>query len=103
PWWEFGDWIDSYKNGVPPQETNGGSTFLSLQFVEALQAATELETLYGSQERARDYRVLIGKISDGINRESWDSVHGLYADTPAKNSWSIDANILAVIDDVAPR
>ena len=103
PWWEFGDWIDSYRNGDPPQEANGGSTFLCLQFVEALQAAEELESLYGSQERAREYRALIVKISNAVNRENWDSVHGLYADTPAKNSWSQEANILAVIDDVAPR
>jgi hypothetical protein len=36
-------------------------------------------------------------------RECWDSEHGLYGDTPAKKSWSGEANILAVMLDVAPH
>lgn len=102
-WWQFGDWTASYKYGVPPQDSDGGSTFLTLQFVGALQAAAEMEGRYGSQERVRDYQAIIQKASDTLMKKSWDSAHGLFADTPAKNSWSQDANILAVISDVAPR
>jgi alpha-L-rhamnosidase len=102
-WWQFGDWTATYKGGVPPQAADGGSTFLTLQFIGALQAAAEMETRYGSQERAAEYNAIIKKASDALNRESWDSTHGLFADTPAKNSWSQDANILSVVSDVAPR
>src|SRR5581483_1901367 len=102
-WWEFADWTGTYRSGVPPQAADGGSTFLTLQFVEALQAAAEMESHYGSQERVRDYQEIIQRAADALNRENWDSEHGLYADTPAKNSWSWEANILAVLLDVAPR
>jgi hypothetical protein len=102
-WWQFADWTAAYKYGVPPQDADGGSTFLTLQFVGALQAAAEMESQYGSQERVRDYQAIIQKASDALIKENWDSTHGLFADTPAKNSWSQDANFLAVVSDVAPR
>jgi len=102
-WWEFADWTSTYHYGVPPQDADGGSTFLTLQFIDALQAAAEMEAHYGSQERANSYRVITRNAMAALNRESWDSVHGLYADTPARKSWSWEANILAVMLDVAPR
>lgn len=102
-WWEFGDWTETYRDGVPPQDANGGSSFLTLQFIEALQAAAEMESQYGSPERVQRYQSIIRKASIALNRENWDSRYGLYADTPAKNSWSWEANILAVMLDVAPR
>lgn len=102
-WWEFGDWTGTYRDGVPPQEANGGSTFLTLQFIEALQAAAEMESQYGSPERVQQYQAMIRKASDALNQMNWDDRYGLYADTPAKNSWSQEANILAVMLDVAPH
>lgn len=102
-WWEFADWTASYRDGVPPQDADGGSTFLTLQFIEALQAAAEMESQYGSPERVQQYQAMIRKASEALNRENWDSRYGLYADTPAKNSWSQEANILAVMLDVAPH
>ena len=102
-WWEFADWTASYKYGVPPQDADGGSTFLTLQFIEALQDAEELEMKYGSKERAADYQTIIRKAAEALNRENWDPEHGLYADTPARNSWSREPNILAVLLDVTPQ
>jgi alpha-L-rhamnosidase len=101
-WWEFADWTANYKYGVPPQESDGGSTFLTLQFIEALRVAADMEAQYGSKERVAEYQAIIGHASEAINRESWDAGRGLYADTPAKNSWSKQANVLAVLLDVAP-
>jgi len=100
-WWEFGDWTRDYRDGVPPQEADGGSTFLTLQFIEALGYAAEMESRYGSPERASQYRAIIRKASQALNQESWDSQYGLYADTPAKKSYSQEANILAVWLNVA--
>jgi alpha-L-rhamnosidase len=102
-WWEFADWTANYRFGVPPQDADGGSTFLTLQFIEALQAAAEMESQFGSKERVQMYQAVVRKATDALHRESWDPRYGLYADTPAKNSWSQQANILAVLLDVAPR
>jgi alpha-L-rhamnosidase len=101
-WWEFGDWTSGYVDGNPPQEADGGSTFLTLQFIEALRDAGELERQYGSRERADSYQAMMEKASDALNRLSWDVRYGVYADTPAKKSYSQQANVLAVWQDVAP-
>jgi alpha-L-rhamnosidase len=101
-WWEFADWTANYKYGAPPQELDGGSTFLTLQYVEALQAAEDLESKYGSKERVEEYQAIIRRAAEALNHMNWDPEHGLFADTPAKNSWSKEANVLAVMLDVAP-
>jgi hypothetical protein len=103
PWWEFGDWTSGYKGGVPPQDADGGSTFLTLQFVAALRDAAELETKFGSAERAAHYREMIEPASAALNRSNWDEQSHLYADTPAKKTFSTEANTLAVLTDVAPK
>lgn len=61
-----------------------------------------MEARYGSQERVSQYRAMIQKARRALNAETWDPRYGLYADTPAKKSYSIEANILAVWLDVAP-
>jgi len=102
-WWEFGDWTSGYEGGNPPQDADGGSTFLTLQFIEALRDAAELEKQFGSPERAAAYRGMIQKATDALNRMNWDARYGVYADTPAKKSYSQQANVLAVWQDVTPR
>jgi alpha-L-rhamnosidase len=102
-WWEFGDWTSGYRDGVPPQEADGGSTFLTLQFIEALHDAYDLESHFGSKERAANYQAMIQKASDALNRLCWDAHYGVYADTPAKKSYSQQANVLAVWQNVALR
>lgn len=62
-----------------------------------------MEVRYGSQERASQYQAIIRKAKQALNQETWDPRYGLYADTPAKKSYSIEANILAVWLDVAPQ
>jgi alpha-L-rhamnosidase len=101
-WWEFGDWTEDYPGGSPPQEADGGSAFLTLQFIEALQDAAGMELRYGSRERAAQYQEMIRRAAQALNRQAWDPKYGLYADTPAKKSYSQEANILAVWLDVAP-
>lgn len=103
PWWEFGDWTEDYRDGVPPQDADGGSSFLTLQFIDALRNAAQMESLYGSRERAQEYNAVIRRATEALNQENWDPKYGLYADTPAKKSYSQEANILAVWLDVAPR
>jgi alpha-L-rhamnosidase len=101
-WWEFADWTAGYRYGMPPQDADGGSTYLTLQFISALKDAAEMEALYGSDARAIEYEAMIRKASRALNRETWDARHGLYADTPAEQSWSQEANVLAVMLGVAP-
>ncbi len=106
-WWEFGDWTEDYPGGSPPQEADGGSAFLTLQFIEALHDAAEMESAHigggGSAERAAQYQSMIRKAAQALNQQNWDPKYSLYADTPAKKTYSQEANILAVWLDVAPH
>src|SRR5262249_4298720 len=55
PWWPFLDWTDDFHAGVPPQDTDGGSAPITLEFIEALRNAAELEQRLGNPEQAKLY------------------------------------------------
>ncbi|HEY5079729.1 MAG TPA: hypothetical protein VII43_07770, partial [Opitutaceae bacterium] len=39
PWWNYGDWTKDFDFGVPPQDKDGGSALLSLNYISALRDA----------------------------------------------------------------
>jgi alpha-L-rhamnosidase len=103
-WWPFVDWSPpQFDGGVPPQGADGGSSALTLQFVEALRYAAEMEDRFGEKDRAARYLELTKRASDGLLRLNWDEKAGLLADTPEKKSFSQQANALAVWLDVIPK
>ena len=101
-WWDFVDWTKQFEDGVPPQEANGQSSILSLQFVAALRNAADLESAFGRAERADHDRQLADKISEAVYKTCWDPSRHLLADTPAHKDFSQHANILGVLEDVIP-
>lgn len=103
-WWPFVDWSPpDFDGGVPPQEADGGSSALTLQYIEALRYGAELEEQFGEKARAQAYREKERKAAEGLMRLNWNEKDGLLADTPAKNHFSQQANSLAVWLDVIPR
>jgi alpha-L-rhamnosidase len=103
PWWPFVDWADDFDSGVPPQDENGGSVVITLQFIEALRYAAEIEETFGSRERAAAYRDAISRASSGIRALCWNQGYGLLADTPGQKHFSQHANLLGVWLDVIPQ
>ncbi len=103
PWWAFVDWAKDFDAGVPPQDANGGSAVITLQYVEALRYAAELETAVGDQKRAAEYQAAAGRAVQAIRQLCWNQKYGLVADTPEQKHYSQHANILAVWLDVIPR
>jgi alpha-L-rhamnosidase len=101
-WWPFVDWGQDFEGGVPPQEENGGSSVLTLQFIEALRYAAELEDAYGDAHLAQDYRRAVNRATQGIREQCWNKSYGLLADTPSQRHFSQHANILGVWLDVIP-
>lgn len=101
-WWDFVDWAKDFQDGVPPQEVDGQSSILSLQFAAALRDAADLEASFGRVERARHDRELSAKITEAVRRTCWDSSRGLIADTPARKHFSQHANVLAILTDTVP-
>ncbi len=101
-WWDFVDWNKEYPSGVPPQEPDGQSSTLSLQFAVALREAADLESDFGSAERAQHDRDLARQIVQAVRRTCWVSSRRLFADTPAQRHFSQHANIFAVLADALP-
>ena len=106
PWWNFVDWAPNWKQpyfGTPPQDKDGGSSILALQYVSALREAADLEQALGDKQLALDYRKRANQLAATIYKLCWDAKRNLLADTTAKTSFSQHANILGAITDTIPR
>ncbi len=102
-WWPFVDWGSDFGFGIPPEDPDGGSTSMALQFVEALRNASDLETALGDPVRAETYRAAADRAVTAVKKLCWNTEYALFADTPAQKHFSQHANILAVWLDVVPR
>ena len=102
-WWNFVDWSfgpwDSQKplGGTPPGAIDGNSSIITLQYVHALQVASELFEAFGDQHQAGQYRQLSQSLMKSSYKLCWSNDKGLLADTPEKTSFSQHANILAIL------
>ena len=102
PWWPFVDWGKDFSSGMPPQDGDGGSSIITLQLVEALRYAAELERAYGDAHEAEKYEAAAKRASEAVWKLCWNQQHGLLADTPAQQHYSQHAGILGVWLDVIP-
>jgi hypothetical protein len=103
PWWPFVDWGKDFEGGMPPQNDDGGSSVITLQFVEALKDAAEIETALGDSHTAVAYQKAAARAAEAVFKLCWSEQYGLLADTPSHQHYSQHANILAVWLDVVPK
>jgi len=102
--WDFLDWAKQlFPDGMPPQDSDGGSIPISLQLVAALRDAADLEDAFGDAGRAAAYRTNATRIAKSAYGKAWDTDRGLITDTPSKTSFSQQTNILGVWLDVIPK
>jgi len=99
-WWPFVDWGEDFEFGMPPQDADGGSSPITLQYIEALRYGAELESTFGDPIRAQRYREAESRAVNAIRKLCWNDSYGLVADTPAQKHYSQHANVLAVWLDV---
>jgi 3',5'-cyclic AMP phosphodiesterase CpdA len=99
PWWNFVDWAAQFRDGVPPMDgpAEGSSALLDLQLLLGYQWAAELEAGLGSKALAEEYRASATRLRAAIQSRYWDAGRRMYADTPAKESFSQHAQSLAVL------
>lgn len=93
--WNFVDWVSAWPNGVPPGGAAGHSIVINMQLLLALEAATELETVYGHNQShrpvlawAQDLRVALKKHLDS---------DGLLMDSPGAKTVSEQQHALALL------
>ena len=97
------DWADGFAQGTPPQDAQGDSAILSLQYVEALRYGAEIEAALGDKELAKEDATNAAAISAAVYKLCWSSEYGMLADTPEKNTFSQHTNAFAVWLDVLPK
>ena len=103
PWWPFVDWGKDFESGTPPQNEDGGSSVITLQFIEALRYAADLEDAAGAASNAAKYRAAADRAAQAVLKSCWNGQYELLADTPAQKHFSQHANILGVWLDVIPK
>jgi alpha-L-rhamnosidase len=103
PWWPFVDWGSDFDFGMPPQDADGDSAPITLQYIEALRYGAELESAFGDRNRAAAYRSAADRAAQAVYKLCWNSQYGLLADTPSQKHYSQHANILGVWLDVIPQ
>lgn len=98
-WWNFVDWVHTagWRTGIPPGVDNSHSSIINLQFVYALQKASEIFKANNRIEQAEYYSNLGAKVKMAVYRSCFDANKGLMADLPEKTAFSQHANVLAVI------
>jgi alpha-L-rhamnosidase len=101
PWWSFVDWVSTGK--LPSYDGNGESCTTTLQYLGALQDAAEMERALGDAARGATYLQRAEHVRGGLREKCWDPERKLVADNPARNSFSQQTNVLAVLFDVVPR
>ena len=104
PYWSFVDWPDAWPwdnarhlGGQPDGAAEGGSSIITLQLVYSLDHAAALFDAFGRPAAAGHYRDLAQKLRVATRRRCWDGSRQLFADTPARKTFSQHANVLAVL------
>jgi alpha-L-rhamnosidase len=101
PWWSFIDWVPS--GTIPTYGANGESCMTTLEYLGALNDAADLEQGLGDPLFAERDRARAAHVRAGLTAQCWDAQRGLLAETPEKNSFSQQANILGVLYDAIPK
>lgn len=110
-YWNFVDWAIEWPwisenriGGVPEgARMDGNSSILTMQFAYAAQRAGEMHEFYGQTAEAMKYKQLAQKLTEAVYKMCWDEQKGYLADTPAKHSFSMHAQIFGVLTNTIPE
>lgn len=115
--WNFIDWrknlqhtpragfsLDPAKMPSGPElDQHKNACILTLLYIGALQEAGDLEHALGDAGRGAADIQQAARLSAAVRSHCWSPKRKLFADGPAKRFYSQQANILAVLYDVAPK
>lgn len=102
-WWNFVDWNPAFKNGVPDGATTGQSAIITLQYVLALQQASELFADFGDLNKSRHYKTLADRLAAATYAACFDHSKNEMSDNATKSAFSQHAGILGILTDAIPR
>jgi alpha-L-rhamnosidase len=93
--WNFVDWVSAWPDGVPPGGLSGHSIVINMQLLLALEAAIELENLYGHNQSHRPILAWVQALRIAIKRHS--NAEGLLLDSPDSKTVSEQQHALALL------
>jgi len=101
PYWVMVDSLRDVKP-FPRLDRNGRSALVTLLFVQALQAAAQLEKAEGNPSLGEGYEKKAAAMREVVYRTCWNERIGLLADTPDQDSYSVHTNIAGVLSHAIP-
>jgi hypothetical protein len=99
PYWIHVDTGTSQDEAI--KEEDGRSLAVTLQLVETLRQAAELEQALGDPARAALYRRQADASAAAV-RGYFDAEKGLLPDTPERRTWGHPVNIWGLVNDAVP-
>lgn len=109
-YWNFVDWTNEWRHkpekgmgGVPKGGFDGQSSILSLHLAYSLKHAADLFRHFGFDQKADDFLEKAANLKKAVNENCWDNAKGYFADTPAKDEFSMHTQIFAVLTDALPE
>lgn len=103
PGWSFMDWVEglSFVNNPGPDETV--SAVVNLLFINALNAAADVEEAHGEPHLAQYDRAWAGRLAAAVDRMFWDKGRRMFAETPGGPIFSEHAQCLAILSGMFPE
>lgn len=103
PYWDFTDHSYKTKEIALAGKGEEGITPNTLHLAYSLRQAAELLDYFGETHDAERYRQLAEKLIMSTVEQTYDPERQLFADTPAKKSYSQHGNIFAVLTNAIPK
>ncbi|WP_160710896.1 alpha-L-rhamnosidase [Chitinophaga solisilvae] len=102
-WWGFTDWNTAFPGGTPDGANDGHSAIITLQYIYTLRQAATLFAGFGKTAEAQQYTRLANALSQGVYKQCFDTAGNRMANTPARNTFSQHAGIMAVLAAAIPK
>jgi len=100
-YWEFVDWVSSWKRGVPRAVEKGPSTIHNLIYAAGLQSAARINEITGREFMAVEYRRRADEILRQVDAKCWSDKEGIYKEGPDLEEFSQHAQVWAVLTGIA--
>ncbi len=99
--WNFVDWVPSWRNGVPPGAEPGSvSGVIQWQALLALTYASELERWVGEAELADRYARHARSLYAAVRAKLWHEGRGLFAENLEQTLFSEHSQALAIVSEL---
>ena len=102
-YWNFVDWVQDWKIGVPPVSDKSGSSIISLHLAIALDDASKMMADFGRKDVAERYKRISKSIKGSVYKLCWNEKRGLLSDAVGIDRFSQHANIFGILSNAIPE